>query len=119
MFTNIAVEEYETSELASEIDLNTYCYNFSSNLMLSFMERCGEYNDAFNMDKGAAFAVPDIDFDDFVPINLLSLSIKNIYGDEYAISDPSNLDKDFVFGFMDFFTNTLSDVTRNFENFSL
>ena len=99
--------------------MTTYATIFARELMSSFIIRHHEYDDAFNMDKGAAFAVPDNDFGDFVPGNLLALSIKNIYGEEYAISDPSSLDKDFVHGFMDFFTNTLSEAAGDFENFNL
>ena len=84
-----------------------------------FQNRCGEYNDAFNMDKGIAFAIPENDFGDFIPSNLLPLAIKNIYGEEFAISDPSSLDKDFVFGFMEFFSHSVSVASRNFEKFSL
>ncbi|MCH9049921.1 MAG: hypothetical protein IIA72_02380 [Proteobacteria bacterium] len=119
IFTNLGVELYQTSELASKVNLNTYVLEFSRELMKSFMTRVSEYDDAFNMDKGVAFAVPDNAFGDFVPSNLLGLSIRNIYGEKFAISEPSKLDKDFIHGFMAFFTNTLSEAARDFENLSL
>ena len=119
MFINNGMDAYETSDLKDETNMTTYATIFARELMSSFIIRHHEYDDAFNMDKGAAFAVPDNDFGDFVPGNLLALSIKNIYGEEYAISDPSSLDKDFVHGFMDFFTNTLSEAAGDFENFNL
>ena len=119
IFTNLGVESYQTSELASKVNLNTYVLEFSRELMKSFMTRVSEYDDAFNMDKGVAFAVPDNAFGDFVPSNLLGLSIRNIYGEKFAISEPSKLDKDFIHGFMAFFTNTLSEAARDFENLSL
>ncbi|MBL7007129.1 MAG: hypothetical protein ISR78_08620 [Spirochaetia bacterium] len=119
MFINIAGEAYKTSELRSQIGLVPYSTQYAQDLMNYFINRCGEYNDAFNMDKGTAFATSENDFADFVPSNLLPLAIKNIYGEQFAIFDPSSLDKAFVSGFMDFFSHSVSVAARDFERFSL
>ena len=119
LFVNLGMDDYETSGMKSKTNIQGYAIFFARDLMERFMARCSEYNDAFNQDKGASFLVPEEDFSEFVPFNLLSLAIPNIYGKEYKISDPSELDKNFVFGFMDFFNNTLNEVTNNFQNFSL
>ena len=87
--------------------------------MKFFITRGAEYNDAFNLDKGSAFVVSDIDFVNFVPSNLLAICIKNVFGEDFAISNPSELNKDFVHGFMDFFTSSVAEATTDFENFSL
>ena len=119
VFSNMADEAYKISELSSKITLTAFRYTYSKKLMNSFIARLGEYNDAFNIDKGTAFTVPDIEFNEFVPINLLTLAIWNIYGEEYAISDPSELNKDFIIGFMEFFTSTVAEGVNDFENFNL
>jgi len=118
-FINLGMEAYETSELKSQINIETYATQYARDLMEYFMTRCGQYNDAFNRDKGASFLVSEIDFSEFVPFNLLSTAIGNIYGEDYEISDPSELDQEFVHGFMDFFTRTVDEVTTSFRSFSL
>jgi hypothetical protein len=118
-FINLGMEAYETSELKSQINIETYATQYARDLMEYFMTRCGQYNDAFNRDKGASFLVSEIDFSEFVPFYLLSTAIGNIYGEEYEISDPSELDQEFVHGFMDFFTRTVDEVTTSFRSFSL
>jgi len=117
-FIRLGMDAFETSDLKDKTNVTTYATLYARDLMNFFITRHHEYDDAFNMDKGTAFAVANEDFGDFVPVNLLSLSIRNIYGPEYAISDPSSLDRDFVHGFMDFFTSTTSEAARGFENFS-
>jgi hypothetical protein len=119
VFTNLGMDAYETSDLKNKTNVTAYSTIYARDLMNFFITRHHEYDDAFNMDKGTAFAVSDEDFGDYVPANLLSLSIRNIYGPEYAISDPSSLDRDFVHGFMDYFTSTLSEAAGSFETFSL
>jgi hypothetical protein len=118
-FINLGMDAYESSELKSQISVQNYATQYARDLMEYFMTRCSEYNDAFNRDKGSSFLVSEVDFSEFVPDNLLSLAIRNIYGEGYEISDPSELDQEFVHGFMDFFTRTVDEVTSSFRSFSL
>lgn len=116
IYNALAFDKYDGEPDSSDNRFLKFAHQYTNECIAVLQHRCKGYDDAFNMDKGSAFITPSREFLDFVPTNLLKELVKNLFNEQITDVDASQLEEDFVHGFMDFFTSSIDEASNQLSN---